>query len=208
MNTADKIGLLWGFGWIADNSFLWTLFLCLLITPMLHLLVGVILEDRIVPLRPSRQFLSFFPGDIFLGFSATFLLVAAQDLAAQDRWFNQWWVHVILLIVTISAALLATLGELREGIYPRDAVFSPTKLYHNFVLYGGYGYVMLSTFLAVAWGARSWMLVWAIVFFLAWLVLLVVDKSSPRRLICQRAAHAHVADWAPVWASPNMNRGW
>lgn len=199
MKTADKIGLLPGFGPLADHGFVTTLLLCWLITPGMHLLVGMVLETRFVPLDSQHQFLSFFPGDLFLGGFAAGLLVAAKSLPDQLRWYNATWWHMLVLIVCMVAAIGLTWVEWHSGAYPAGAILSPTKLYHNGVLYILYGYVIVVTLVAVLAAARSWWLPIVFVFGAVWLGLVVIDNSYSGEVSIQKAAGAHTADWRPLW---------
>lgn len=200
MGTADTIGLLPGLGWLAGHSFAWTLTLCLFITPVLHVLIGLVFEGRVVPLRPSRQFLSFFPGDVLLGIAVAGMLTQAQKIPGEPRWFNAWWWHVLVLLVALAIAAWMTRAEARDGVYPRRAMLSPTKLYHNFALYGIYGYVAFVTFVAVVCAAWSWWLLLLVGLpLLLWVGLVVYDNLCSERVRRRRAAYAHVADWRPIW---------
>lgn len=202
MNTADKIGLLPGFGWMAGHDFVLTLVICLLITPVGHLVVGLIGESRLIPLSSDKQFLSFFPGDLFLGAMAAGLLVAAQRLPDKSRWLNATWWHVLVLVLALLIAACMTYVEWKSGVYPSRAIFSPSKIYHNFLLYGGYGYVIIVTLVALIFGAadRWWLLV--LIPGLVWGVLVVKDNSLSTKEVAEKARHAHVADWAPIWQLP------
>lgn len=200
MDTAEKIGLLPGFGWIAGHNTWVTLAFCLLLTPVGHCLVGLIGESRWVPLSPSKQFLSFFPGDLFLGVMAASLLVSAQDLPGEKAWYNATWWHVLVLVGALVIATVLTWLEWKSGVYPTAAVFSPTKIYHNFLLYGGYGYIIVTTLVAVLAAELSWAFIMAaLVPGLAWVWLVVQDNSLSGEAAKRKASYAHVADWSPIW---------
>lgn len=202
MTTADKIGLLPGFSWIAGHGILLTILLCWLLTPIGHCIVGLVLESRLVPLSPRYQFLSFFPGDLFLGGMAAGLLVLAQHLPSESRWYNATWWHVLVLAVCCVVAGALTWMEYKSGVYPARAMYSPTKLYHNFLLYGGYGYIIVVTLVAVSIAARSWWLVLVLVPGLVWLALVVMDNSLTPDEAKRKASHAHVENWSPIWQTP------
>lgn len=206
MNTADKIGLLPALSWFADHGFIVTLLICLGLTPVLHCFIGLALEGRVVPLAPSKQFLSFFPGDIFLGLMAAGLLVLARGLPSGDRWYNASWWHIALLIATVSFAVLSTYVEWKSGVYPTKAILSPTKIYHNIFLYGGYGYVIVSTLVAVIAGS-SWtgrtasLMVLSLLPGAVWVALVIRDNSLDPATAKVKAGYAHTADWKPIWLS-------
>lgn len=201
MSTADKIGLLPGFGWIAGHGFAATLLICWLLTPGLMFLIGLVGESRVLPWKPTQQFLSFFPGDFFLGDMTAGLLVLARRLPAEKQWYNSGWFHLSVLLITLAVAIVMTWSELTSGACPRRAIFSPTKLYHNILLYGGYGYVIVSTLLALLFSAetRGVALVVCLLPGLVWVALLVDDERARESLKQQRLRHAHIPDWRPIW---------
>jgi hypothetical protein len=204
VNIADRIGLLPGFGWMADHNFWVTLAVCLVITPIGHLVVGLIGESRLVPISPSYQFLSFFPGDVLLAVSVAGLLRLAADIDEKSAWYNDGRWHVAVLVVAMLLAGLATWDEWRSGIYPTRAIFSPTKLYHNGVLYIGYGYVIVTALIAVVFGRGvDWLFIAALVPALIWLFLVGYDSTLNKKhpaLVKQKAGSAHVANWSPIWS--------
>lgn len=171
-----------------------------MITPIGFILVGVIGEGRLVPLDGARQFKSFFPGDIFLGVATAFMVFAAGFVPASDRWFTSTLFHVAAITVTFIAAVWMTYQEYKGGVYPLAAILSPTKLYHNFVLYTGYGYVAVVTFVAVIFGA-NWSLgvVLVVAASLAmlgpWIYLVIQDNSLNKRDQSFKAGCAHISEW-------------
>lgn len=199
MDIADKIGLLPGFGWIAGHSFIETLIICLVITPFGHIIVGYIGESRLIPVTPDKQFLAFMPGDLFLGVMAAMMLSLAHGLPSEQRWYNSISWHVAVLVVALVTATVMTYMEWKGGVYPSRAIFSPSKLYHNGVLYVAYGYVIVTTIVAVLAGSG-----WSSSFLLAllpglvWACLVPLDSTIGAKPAL-KAAHAHVADWHPLW---------
>jgi len=204
VDTADRIGLPWYAGWLTDHGLIVTLLWCLFLTPGLMILIAPVLETRWLPLSPRHQFLSFFPGDIFLGLMTAGFLVLAQELPAEHRWYNSELWHGCLQGLTLIVACVLTARESRDGIYPERALVSPTKLYHNILLYAGYGYAIVATLVAVLFGsAWSWTLVLQLGFCLlpgaVWAVLVARDNTLTRFGAYQKASWAHVQDWTPFW---------
>jgi len=204
VDFSNTIGLLPGFGFLTGHSFIVTLLICWAITPFGHLLVGLVLESRLVSIQPSKQFLSFFPGDLFLGVPVATFLVMAQNVRSQDRWFNSLGFHVFVLIGALVVATLLTRMEVKDGAYPPRAIKSPTKIYHNFALYGLYGYVAVVSLTAVFagnhWDSGSIVAaVVAMVFGFVWVSFVVMDNKLSKADSVKKASHAHVADWKPIW---------
>lgn len=210
MSIADKIGLLPGFGWMADHGFWATLAICWALTPVAMIVIALLGESRLLPLSPRYQFLAFFPGDLFLGGMVAGLLVVAGQLPAESHWYNAWWWHVLVLIGAVVVAVVITLGEYNDPDgYGKRAVLSPTKLYHNILLYGGYGYVIVVTLIAVCawlWGNWSWANAWpvglSLLMGLVWVAMLVADGRMSNEIDRSRVRYAHVNDWKPIWTSP------
>lgn len=208
MDTADKIGLLPGFGWIAGQNLVVTLIICWIISPGLMFIIAPVLESRKLPWTPQTQFLSFFPGDLFLGLMLALLLWFAQRLPSEDHLYNSTWFHLVLISLTFIVAVVITKGEYDDpNGYGHRAVLSPTKLYHNIVLYGAYGYVVIATLVAVlGWliTTGSWnqigVLGLCLVPGLIWVSLLVLEQRVPEEIKQNRMQLAHVNDWKPCWS--------
>ncbi len=206
MSVPDRIGLPPFLDWTVGHDFLVTLLICWAITPGMMILVGLIGEFRLIPLSPSTQFLSFFPGDLFLGAGVACLLTAARGLPDDRRWYSAPIVHLLVMVAAVSAAIYLTRGEWKGGAYPKMAILSPTKLYHNGALYGAYGYLAVVVFIAdvagLGWGeifAGGWM-TRALIFIGIWVVLVVSEgKIFGPAGMAQKARHAHVETWPYGW---------
>ncbi len=204
MSVADKIGLLPALDWLAGHSFITTLAICWSISPVSLWAVRFFVERRRISLKPEDNFASCFPGDLFLGFGATCLLMLARDLPAGHHWYNNsWWPFVVLLGCVIGG-LYTTRVEYRRGQYTIGQILTPTKLLHDVGFYDLYGYPIASTLLALIttgtlfahWyytlGAVVGLVPWA---FLAWFDQNALSQTQ-RSL---KSADAHQADWYNNW---------
>jgi hypothetical protein len=221
VNTADKIGLLPGFGWLADRGAFATVAICMAITPGTMFVLGLVGESRLLPWTADKQFLSFFPGDIFLGMAVAGMLVLAQRLPSGSYWYSSRTWHLLVLIGALVVAFLITRGEYNDpNGYGHRAVLSPTKLYHNGVLYGLYGYVIVVVLAALVGGLLvnwSWesfgLLVACLLPMLLWASCLVLEQNdaflekyaatngqTAQDVKTRRVENAHVNDWEPIWA--------
>jgi hypothetical protein len=136
--------------------------------------------------------------------AAAGLLALANRLPADQRWYNSAWWHVSVLLAAVVIAVLMTRQEAKDGVYSLLAIFSPTKLYHNVLLYAGYGYVIVTTLVAVLFGADwSWSFAgWlglALLPGLVWVYLVVKDNSLGSEESKRKADTAHVFNWRPLW---------
>lgn len=204
MSVADKIGLLPGLGWLTGHGFIVTLAICWLVSPVSLWAVRLIVERRRISLKQEDNFVSFFPGDLFLGFSAACLLMLARDLPTGQHWYNNLWWHIAVLVSCIIGGLCVTRMEYRRGQYTLGQIFTPTKLWHDVGYYDLYGYPIAATFIAVVstgtlfahWyytlGAAASFLVWS---FLAWFDQNAL--SDTQRFL--KSADAHRSDWYNNW---------
>lgn len=211
VSTADKIGLLPGFGWLfGDHSFVVTLLICWAISPGMMFVIGIIGESRLIPIAPSRQFMAFFQGDLLVGAMVAGLLVSATQLPSEQRWYNSLWFHLVVFVAMLAIAFWMTWGEYRNAAvsgYGARAMYSPTKIYHNAALIWIYGYVAVSTLVAVLAEARSRGVWAALACGLLWLGLMhaenaYIDKYYAGHGLRQaKAAGAHTSDWQPIWVT-------
>jgi hypothetical protein len=170
-----------------------------LLTPGLMIIIARVFESRWLPLVSAKQFRGFFPGDLFLGIMFAFLLAYATQLSEVDSWYTPWTIYgrIVVLLGSIGVAYWLTDGELKSGGYTKEQVYSPTKLYHNGVLYVGYGYIMVSTLIHALVGAPSWWLLLVVLPGLAWAFCNWLD-GRPRYEgddpMKRKGATAHIAD--------------
>lgn len=127
----------------------------------------------------------------------------------------------MVLVGALAVSFLITRGEYNDpNGYGHRAVLSPTKLYHNGVLYGLYGYVIVVVLVALIgglWVNWSWesfgALVVCLVPMLLWFLCLVLEQNdaflekfaatngqTAQDVKDQRVESAHVDDWQPIWA--------
>lgn len=200
MSTADRIGLLPGFGWLfADHGFGMTLAICWVVSPL-----GVWIMQLAVDRQPivwSQNYLSFFPGDLFLGMLAAAALTMARSLPAAPRWYNGLTFHVALLCVTLMGACLLTWLDYHTKKYTKAEIFTGAKLYHDLGLYGLYAYVILSTLTALiasgTWSKSTGLLSVAIIGFTVWFILVLIDSTltgSSKSASAQQPELSTVAD--------------
>lgn len=176
--------------------------LCWIITPGMMFAIGILGESRLLPWHKSEQFVSFLPGDLFLGVMAGGLLWSLRHIENPPVFwiFNLRSPIVQAAIFVLVVAVSGFMSLQDKKVYPRRAYFSPTKLgYHDTFVFMIYGYVCVMLILlnlfsgnwqAVAtWGYSG----------LAWICLLWVDATDPVEIRQNRLIHAHVEDWRPFW---------
>ncbi len=213
MDATEKIGLLPGFGWATNQSWFgdswWSHLVCTVIvlwalTPIGHVVWGFISQATVIPLSSDRQWKSFFPGDLYLGVAVALVIVAAGRGEKSGRWQDDTF-HWIALTFTLVIAVVIT-WFVDGPSMPRTALLSPSKLYHNFLLYGGYGYVAFVGFVAAIggnWGSWNLLIVGlAFVVIAPWLKLVADDSSMSPRASLLKQRHAHPASYKLFWVIP------
>ncbi len=200
MNGIGTTGLLPGFQWIVNGSFLEILLMFWFISPGMHMLVGLVLEGRLVPLGKA-QFDSFFPGDAFLGVAGTcFWWNIQKHLEPSNYWFQPTGVHLFFIAGLLTVGLIQMRQEYTSGTFARRAVMSPTKIWHNVLLYVLLGYpvvIGLAAQFSSAWDDQFRKLfIIGMMCFLVWVGLLIKDGLKPDE---DAIAGAHVDNWEPIW---------
>lgn len=202
-------GLLVGFDW----SF-WPLFwLYFTLTPFAMFVIALVLETRWLPINLRRQYVSFLIGDIFLAWTAALLSVNNQGSVYKPMHI---WAGLLLLAATVIVSIVMTNGEYQEAVkkasgnhpdliaYEVRAVLSPTKLYHNIVLYAGYVFILVMLLAETTLqGTPFWMIMLLLVPALVWLAILILENyltsDEVKQLRCDGVIGAHIKDWFCIW---------
>ncbi len=181
---------------------------CWTITPLAMVSIGLLFESRLIPLiNPRKQFLSFFPGDLFLGVAVAIVWNDLTLLQNNHQWYLSLWWYAVLLCLATTIAIVVTTAEYKSGFFPHRAILSPTKLYHNIALYGGYGSFVIYSSIATCLGTHAiinngdiWIKpVIAIIPFVFWIAMLIIERYIPRGADSTRRLNAHVANWQPLF---------
>lgn len=213
MLPSEKFGFIGPMAWLADQDSWVVLLVCMAITPGLPLLIAPLLEARWLPLDNRLQFKAFFPGDLYLSACVASLLALGRYLPDGQYWYSSWWLHVVVAAGALTVAVALTVMEVKAPTtaayaWPMKARTSPTKLYHNFALYGGYGYLAVTTLIACLFGGLWWQALVAVAIAGPWLYFLSVDNKAPEKVRVARLRYAHIADWRPLWANGWHVRSW
>ncbi len=156
-----------------------TLAICWFVSPLGVWIMQLAVDQR--PIVWSQNYLSFFPGDLFLGLLATSALSIARSLPETQRWYNGLTFHVVLLFVTLTAAYFLCWLDYHTKKYTKAEIFTGAKLYHDFGLYGLYAYVIVSTLTAIIasglWSKNTGLRTAAIIGFTIWFVLVLIDST-------------------------------
>lgn len=108
-----------------------------------------------------------------------------------------------ILLISIGGAVGWYITRVERDIFPRRALLSPTKLYHNSVPYIMYAYLgglpLVACLASGTWSRERWWLVLAGVSIAVWGVFALLD-SALRERSRAKAGYAHPADWRPAWA--------
>ncbi len=201
MSKADKVGILPGFGWIVDLNPWLALLAAWLITPGMVWFIGYVLESR-VPMFNRYTFLSFVPGDFFLGIVFASSVALSQYLPLSGWYQSTAWQWTVFVGAFVACLLMRQFGD--KPNYTNRALWSPTKVYHDFCLYWIYGYLMFtvavpSVFLS-EWSSETMFLkIIALGAFLSWISTLIYDNVFCAIPPKEKAKHAHTSTPIPIW---------
>ena len=165
-----------------------------------HIVIMFILQGVLVPLDSERQWRSFFPGDLWLGTSAGLLVFAAGLMPEfpRDRWWQSPVWHITVLSVTFAVALAVT-WFIDAPSMPMSALFSPGKLYHNFILYCGYAYVTIVSLVAAMcgnwFGSRLLVVALALLMVVPWVRIVTNENESTPEQRMMKQVYSHPASY-------------
>lgn len=151
----------------------------LIITPGVPYLLALLTEHRL--LRPSRDFYALVLGDLALaaaaGLSAGVIddarLISPIWLAPPTGWF--------IPAAGLLFGLYQVLAELKTGFYTKAQAWSPSKLYHQFIIYPVHGYLLTATVTTALISPAQLLLKAAILIPLGlWAAALVHDMRHPK----------------------------
>lgn len=194
MSVTDFLGLPSWLDPVFNNGWVVALAWALLLTPMGVILMALIFEKRLPPIL-KNAFRSFLPGDVCLGITlaasvATLMVSALPNIGWQrSAWFN--------VMAWFAAACVFAIGRMIDrGGYTKKQLLSPSKLYHDVVLYLGYGWLMFRVVVPAVYvgyvdkEANVSELI-AILAFVAWLGMLVLDGTRSKQVQALMRQKAH-----------------
>lgn len=202
MNIADRIGLPPFLGWFVSGPGAATL-IAWAFTPVGVYLVAYLFESRLVgrDFHPWKgAFRGFSPGDWFLGASFGQFVWQLDNHDSGAGWWCKWWWHIAVGVGAIVVSLYIR-NKMDRPNYDEAAMNSPTKLYHDFVIYMGFGYVFFTTAVAascsIGWDST---LILPYGLLAGWLAGLVSDGKQPKEQLKIMAANSHPTVWRPCWS--------
>lgn len=207
MLPSEKFGYIGPFAWLANQDMWAILPICLFVAPFAsYLFVAPVLEARWMPWGWGHQFKAFMPGDIFLSLGVAWLLWQGRNLPDQKAFYNAWWFHLAVFVGTFGFASWQTWREsvadpTAAFAWPAGVATSPTKLYHNFALYGLYGYVLVTALSALMFGGLWQQALLGLALASPWMYFLLIDNHVSEEVRVARLQQAHIANWRPIWAN-------
>lgn len=212
MTVAERIGLPSFLGWLVEHPTL-TFFYALMITPGMVWLMAVVFESRVVGkhFRVIKDaFAAFMPGEVYLALCLYFFTLACGDLPDSRSWYSNRWYHISVFTAwVVVGLLLREFKEKRMLGYTKSQLWSPSKVYHDFVLYMGYGYLLTVVATAALFGAdygvntQTFHVCFGVAAFALWVWGMLCDgrtythnRAEFNRLVSM--AHGR---WNPIWRS-------
>lgn len=207
MSNAEQIGLPFFIGWLVNGGPLVALVAAWFITPVMLYLVKWVFESK-VPFRHYHPwydaFRGFMPGDLFLGVVFALSVQLTAGLDSDQHWYNSGVWHVVVLIGAVIGGLLARKFLDGPPVYNRRQMRSPSKLYHDIVLYMGFGYLLftvgMSALVGTDWdGTTLYLKIGMITTFVAWIVCLISDATAPLHQRQRWGEKSHPSRWRRIW---------
>lgn len=155
-------------------------------------IIAITIEHRTFLLNPSGEYKAFYYGDLVcLPAMALAIWYLGHYMPRPNLSEKAWW-HWLCLIVSIGLGVGLHLSEAANHVYTRSQDYSPTKLYHDFIVFPCYIYLLASAGIPAAfqskggWKAKA--VLWG--FFAVFLLLNLYDNYY-------RPHHMHVNyDWS------------
>jgi hypothetical protein len=121
-------------------------------------------------------------------------------LDESQHWYNSSIWHRTVFVGTIVGGMLAR-KFLDAPMYFPSQMRSPSKLYHDFIIYCGFGYLMVTTCVSALFGTpwSDWK--FAVVGSVAlWVFGLITDRVFTSKIdIANKIKLAHPVSWVPIW---------
>lgn len=137
--------------------------------------LGTILLVLFVERRPfvaKDQFLTFLIGDIFLAV-AVFMGAA---LGHSEMFFNGWL--LVPVLIGVSFGWWQTRFDINRGMYSVAQSWSPSKLWHQFVIYPLVGALVTGAVMSASVDTTAFML--TLIPLLVWTALHFYDAKNPK----------------------------
>ncbi|MFD3779791.1 hypothetical protein [Streptomyces sp. NPDC058612] len=164
-----------------EHGPLWAFLAAFAVSPGIPALLALVLERRL--LRSRYEFTAFLYGDPALAVScAAGVWLAGSPVAASVPVAG--WPAVAMTVLPLVFGLWQGRWEVRAGLYTRAQVLSPTKIWHQTVVYPLLTYLVGSALLrgvtSGAGGPLRWA-AWAVMVgsFLFWMAANVHDRRHP-----------------------------
>jgi hypothetical protein len=152
-------------------------------------LIALTIERRTETLlHPGGQYKAFYYGDLIcLPGVVLAIWYLGQDMSRVPNWSHSRLWHAFWFAFGLAYGIWWHLVDGHSHFYTRSQMNSPTKLYHDFVVFPLYIYILTSAgFPAVIWSRRGWKARAVIAVLLAGFALLNYYDSI------HRPHHAHV----------------
>ncbi|MFI0242977.1 hypothetical protein [Streptomyces sp. NPDC016845] len=164
-----------------EHGPLWAFLSAFAVSPGVPALLALVLERRL--LRPRYEFAAFLYGDPALAVSCAAGVWLTGPPAAASVPITGW-PAVAMTMLPLLFGLWQGRWEMRAGLYTRAQVLSPTKIWHQIVVYPLLTYLVGSALLrGVAAGAGSPMRWMALIVmaggFLFWMAANAHDRRHP-----------------------------
>ncbi|MBI3494894.1 hypothetical protein HY004_02855 [Candidatus Saccharibacteria bacterium] len=148
-----------------------------------------------------EQSKAFIPGDIGLGVMLATGWYLYPQISAGSVWGSAIMPFTGLWVGCFTCYLMRTKFD-GENNYPLRALRSPTKRYHDFLLYIGYLAVIITIcvpaiLFGTSWSGNFEVKMVGVTGFAIWLAGMALDATDPK--MPEKSKKMHVTDYQPIW---------
>ena len=163
-------------------------------------LIALLVESRTeMLLHPSGQYKAFYYGDLIcLPGAVLAIWYLGRSKSRVPNLSHKWWWHSFWFGFGLAYGIWWHRVDAHSGFYTRSQMLSPTKLYHDFVVFPLYIYILTSAGIPAFGWPKEWKQGWK------WRVVLVVLLAAFGALnyydALHRPRHGHINfDWSKFW---------
>lgn len=191
---------------LRDGEFWRVLLVAWLVTPVGMVLVGLVFESRLVPLWRYQSRASM-PGGVALGVMFAIGWYLYAQIPAGSFWGSAK-MPIIGLFIGCTTCYLKRSRFNGENNYPPAALRSPTKRYHDYVLYVGYLTAIIAICVPAILFGTTWSgdnlptKIFAMMMFGIWLFGMYLDVTDV--FMRDKTKRMHVTVYQPLWRTLPM----
>jgi len=119
-------------------------------------LIALVIERRTLLLHPDREYTAFYYGDSLCLPAITLMIwyLGRHTLKSPNLSQKRWW-HWACFVLGVAGGITIHVNDSFSRFYTRSQMYSPTKLYHDFVVVPCYTYILFSAGIPVIFQSKG-----------------------------------------------------